>query len=153
MCSSDLLFLDAATPAPPLEEGAEPAAATRMVDAREILVVDDEPGVRMVIAQILAAAGYAVREAESGAEALVALEQRAPDLMIADFAMPRMNGAELARRARARVPALRILMVSGHADPAEVETSPLDGPLLAKPFEADDLLAAVARVLDEVKAA
>ncbi|MGT2480961.1 response regulator [Methylobacterium oryzae CBMB20] len=84
-----------------------------------LLVVDDDAGVREVTATRLAEAGYAVREAASGLQALVSLEaDPRVDLVVLDFAMPGMNGAEAATEIRKRWPAMPVLFVTGFADTA-----------------------------------
>lgn len=83
-----------ASPAPAAARAAPPADAT-------ILLVDDDDAVREITAAILADLGYDVVEAHSGAAALQDIQEKAEiDLLLIDFGMPGMNGAELARRAR-----------------------------------------------------
>jgi CheY-like chemotaxis protein len=124
--------------------GGAPAAAGK---GEYILVVDDDPGVRAVVAETLRGAGYEVTEAGSAAEGLAAIEARAPDLLVTDFLMPEVNGAELVRAARRRSPGLRALIISGYADSERVAEARADAPLLRKPFEQPALLAAIARAL------
>ena len=99
------------------------------------------------MAEALATAGYRVDEAANGQLALAALRARAYDLLLTDFSMPHMNGAELARRARALRPGMKILMVSGYADTAALADAPLDAPLLPKPLEIRGLQDAVRMAL------
>ena len=114
---------------------------------RRILVVDDEPRVRDVTAETLRSAGYSVSEAPDGASALQLIGSDHIDLMVTDFAMPGMNGADLARRAKALKPDLRTVIISGHADMDAVEEAGTDAPLVRKPFTANVLLAAVDKAL------
>jgi CheY-like chemotaxis protein len=109
--------------------------------------VDDEPGVRGVVCETLRDAGYDVAEAGSAKEGLAALDARTPDLLVTDFLMPEMNGAEFVRAARERRPGLRALIISGYADSELVAEAQADAPLLRKPFEQSALLTAVARAL------
>jgi PAS domain S-box-containing protein len=105
-----------------------------------ILLVDDEELVRAGTAEMLRELGHAVVEANGGAEALSRLAAgKRFDIVVTDFMMPRMNGAELARAVRNRWPDLPILLVTGYAgaDPD------LELPLLAKPFRQSDLAARV----------
>lgn len=82
-----------------------------------ILLVDDDTAVRDVTATYLRDMGYRVMEAGSGGAALEVLESPANiDLLLFDFAMPGMNGAELARQARTRRPKLPVLFVTGLAE-------------------------------------
>ena len=104
-----------------------------------ILLVDDEPLVRMGTAETLRDEGYEVDEADD-AEAAQALAGRsAYDCVITDFLMPGLNGVELARRLRAERPTLPILLLSGYADPEAFS----ELPYLTKPCFGDDLVRAV----------
>jgi DNA-binding response OmpR family regulator len=83
-----------------------------------ILLVEDEPGIRSVTAKWLAHHGYAVDEAENGKEGWECIQQRAPDLVITDIAMPEMDGVELCRlikttESTADIP---VLMFTSHAE-------------------------------------
>lgn len=142
-CVTMLLPLAAARDAPPAEAGtaaAEPADGP----ARRLLLVDDDADVRASIAARLREAGHEVQEAGSGTEALALIEQVAPEVMIADFAMPEMNGAELAVHARALLPGLRVVFITGFADSAALEAATDDMTVvLRKPFAAQALLAAL----------
>jgi two-component system cell cycle sensor histidine kinase/response regulator CckA len=115
-----------------------------------VMVVDDEPSVRCLVRRILEPAGYAVTEAQDGAEACAALERRGPlDLLISDFMMPELTGAEVARRFRVAQPDLRVLFVTGFADGLFDEKETLwDGEaFLEKPFNRKGLLEAVSLLL------
>ena len=113
-----------------------------------VLVVDDEPAVRGLACEALELLGYRVLEADSGAMALDMLETVRPDLMLFDYAMPTMNGAELAHLARQRFPDVPIVFASGYADTDQVEAA-LGGEatILRKPFDMDTLARAVALLL------
>ncbi|MCK7580684.1 MAG: response regulator [Chromatiales bacterium] len=65
-----------------------------------ILIVDDDPHIREVLRFALAKEGFAVSEAENGAQALERFEQAPPDLVVLDILMPEMNGTEVCRRLR-----------------------------------------------------
>ena len=100
------------------------------------LVVDDDAGVRMCTADVLADMGYEVVEADSAEEALLAVEGGlAPALVVTDHLMPGMSGSALAREVVARHPQVRVVVVSGYADVA------LDPGLvlLGKPFRLQEL--------------
>jgi CheY-like chemotaxis protein len=115
-----------------------------------VLVVDDDPDVRTTMVSALDALGYAVDEAEDGPSALEKLRVRSPALAVMDFAMPGMNGAELAVEARRLHPDLPILFVSGFADTEELERSVgKEMPLLRKPFKMSELAAAVNAALSK----
>ncbi|MBO9716683.1 MAG: response regulator [Pseudoxanthomonas sp.] len=100
------------------------------------LVVEDDPGLRMCIADVLADMGYAVVEAGHADEALRAVDGGlAPALLVTDHLMPGMSGSVLAREVVARHPQARVILVSGYsdlsADPGMI--------LLAKPFRLQEL--------------
>jgi CheY-like chemotaxis protein len=87
-----------------------------------VLLVDDEPMVRAVVAELLELDGHMVAQAESGQAALAFLARdRRVDLVLADVAMPRMNGWALAREIKARYPTMRIGLITGYG-----ETGPRD---------------------------
>ncbi|MET0273290.1 MAG: response regulator [Phenylobacterium sp.] len=112
-----------------------------------VLLVDDDSAVREVTAGILSDLGYGVIEAGSGGAALDVIE-RSPhiDLLLLDFAMPGMNGAEVAREVRARRPELPILFLTGYADTEALEEGGDDG-ILRKPFLEKELAAKLRSVL------
>jgi CheY-like chemotaxis protein len=118
------------------------AAAPVPIRAPIVLVVDDEEGVRLLIRRTLEAAGYRVCEADDGFEALsVLLQGRAVDLVLTDVRMPRMDGCELAAHMAALALKIPILFVTGYVN--EPESGALPGPVLAKPFGPEQLVAFV----------
>jgi CheY-like chemotaxis protein len=119
------------------------------VDGETVLLVEDEDQVRGLVRDVLLARGYRVLEASGGADALASLEQDQPvHLLLSDLVMPGLTGAELAERARALRPGLRVLFVSGHADEKTVRDG-LRGAYLAKPFTSDSLSRKIREVLDQ----
>jgi signal transduction histidine kinase len=137
--------------------GAASAGAT-------ILVVEDEASVRRLICSALGGSGHRLLEAANGAEALsvAASFPGRIDLVVSDVVMPVMDGAEMAARLRRYRPELRVLFVSGYPQTdgarsregegeggrraGRIELPP-NAVLLAKPFRARDLIAAVERAL------
>ncbi|MBS0333677.1 MAG: response regulator, partial [Proteobacteria bacterium] len=105
------------------ETEGEPAPVLAPSGGRTVLVVDDDDAVRALAGEILQLLGYRVLQADSGAKALDMLETAKPDLMLFDYAMPDMNGAELARRARMLRPDTPIVFASGYADTEAVESA------------------------------
>jgi DNA-binding response OmpR family regulator/nitrogen-specific signal transduction histidine kinase len=127
-------------------------AAARAKRNERLLVVDDDSDVRDIVGHVLAELGYDVREASDGKQALAVLSNFDPDLLIIDFAMPNMNGAEIVASARARKARLKILFLSGYADTAILEAAVEGAPLLHKPFRPAELAAAVRTALDSDQA-
>jgi CheY-like chemotaxis protein len=110
-------------------------------------VVDDDPDVRGFIAASLEDLGYHVLEAEDGARALELFGANAPDLVVLDFLMPGLSGAEVARALRKERPGQPILFVSGYSETDAIRAAAPDAVLLPKPFRADALGKAVREVL------
>jgi signal transduction histidine kinase len=110
-----------------------------------LLVVDDDPPVREATAATLRCLGYTVVEAASAPAALNLIDRDRFDLLLIDFAMPGMNGAELAARARQRRPGQPILFVTGYADFAALSGDET----IQKPYLDEALAERVARLLAE----
>jgi PAS domain S-box-containing protein len=108
-----------------------------------VLVVDDEPAVRMLVTEILDDLGYAAMEAGDGPEALAFLHSNARiDLLITDVGLPGgMNGRQVADAARAARPELPVLFITGFAENAVVGDGPLEPgmELVTKPFSMEAL--------------
>lgn len=122
--------------------------ATERVGAR-ILLVDDDMAVREVTAAMLRDLGYDVRESGSGADALEMLDGEPNcDLVVVDFAMPGMSGAELARRIQTKWPTLPFLFVTGFAE-RNALTDVHDGQIIRKPFLSGELAEKVRIALSE----
>jgi CheY-like chemotaxis protein len=118
-----------------------------------ILLVDDDSAVRDVTSSLLHDLGYDVLEAGSGGAALELLERgRRIDLMLIDFAMPGMNGAEIARVARSTRPGMPILFVTGYADRAALAGVD-EAHIIGKPYLDDELTTKVRLALCEEHAA
>ena len=116
----------------------------RALSPANILLVDDDEDLRSMVANALDAQGHHVVEVSNGAAALEALASAVPDIAVIDFAMPGMNGAELAQRIREQWPALPILFASGFADTDAIEAATgSEVTILRKPFRVDELLQAI----------
>lgn len=114
--------------------------------------MDDDWGVRGVTAELLRDLGYEVLEAGSGGAALDLL-QREPriDLMLIDFAMPGMTGADVARRVYSTKPALPTLFITGYADHGALR-GVSESRITGKPFHPDELAHKVRAALAETGA-
>jgi DNA-binding NtrC family response regulator len=119
-------------------------------DGRTVLVVEDEAFVRLLVVQALEDAGYAVRQAAEAVAAMDAL--RADDgirLMITDVGLPGLDGRRLADQARQHRPDMKVLLMTGYAATAQVETALPSGiALINKPFDVDDLMAKAVALLE-----
>ena len=113
-----------------------------------LLLVDDDPDVREIVSGVLRELGYCVRETPNGENALAILSEFSPDLLIVDFAMPGMSGAEVVAAARKGNAHLKILFLSGFADSKALEAAVGAAPLLRKPFRPIELATAVRSTLD-----
>lgn len=121
-----------------------------------VLVAEDNDDVRAYTVEALRQLGYKVLEAHDGASAMRLLERRdvKVDLLLSDIVMPGMSGWELARKAKAQLPALRILFASGYPrDFNAKEISRSDAAILVKPFTRSDLERAVRLSIDGSDAA
>jgi PAS domain S-box-containing protein len=129
---------------------AQPRPGERPADAagKRILLVDDDGAVREITASMLRAMGADVTERGSGGAALelIAGNDGAFDLMVVDFAMPGMNGAELVAAVRARWPDLPSLFVTGYADLTAIASVSAEQ-IVQKPFRGDELQRKAARLL------
>ena len=135
----------------PVEEELE-APPTALVRRKgiQVLVVDDEAGVRTLIRQVLEQVGHSVREAATGPEALdlVSREALEPALLVTDVVMPKMSGVELSQQLGERLPGLRMLFLSGYSDRQEIEEIQRSkAPFLSKPFTPVELAIAVEKAL------
>ncbi len=118
----------------------------------QILLVDDEPNVLKALRRVFHAENYKIHTAENGADALEVLGQEQCQLMISDYMMPGMNGAELLRKARQIYPDMIRVMLTGHADTNAVMAAIQDGAVykfILKPWNDDDLRITVALALEQ----
>jgi len=120
-----------------------------------ILVVDDDAGVRYTLRDVLEDEGYAVDEAEDGAEALERLAEDTFHLVLSDLRMPNLDGLELLRRIRERPQPPRVVLITAHGSERTAVEAMKHGAYdyFRKPFEPDELLAVVARAVESVRLA
>ncbi len=137
----------------PVEAPPRPAPAP---NSRRVLIVEDEPAVRSLVANVLLGAHHRVEVARDGEEAWRLLapapgQAETPfHLIVSDLAMPNAGGLTLARRLRERGMAARMLFISGFSDHASVELAAF-GRLLPKPFTPAQLLEAVRDAMDDIR--
>ena len=120
---------------------------------RKIQIVDDEPGLLDLLAEILATEGYEVVTSSDGIDALIQFSLEAPDLLITDLNMPRMDGSELCRRVRTQS-SLPIIVMSATSfsaeDKAEAFRNGADA-FLVKPFDLAELRTQIEALLARTK--
>ena len=122
--------LPAASEATPVEE--RPLGAGD--EALRILVVDDDPDVRAIVADMLELDGHDVVAAADGRAALKVLKDATFDILLTDVVMPRMRGTDLATRAVKQQPGLQVVLMSSHVDDPKALEGVEGALFLAKPF-------------------
>ena len=134
------------------QEADHSGEAPRAVQGETVLVIDDEPTVRMLVIDVLGDLGYDALEAEDGASGLKILQSRARvDLLITDVGLPGgMNGRQVADAARILRPGLKVLFITGYAENAVVGNGHLDPGMavLTKPFAMDDLAGKIRTLIE-----
>jgi CheY-like chemotaxis protein len=113
---------------------------------KRVLLVEDEPGVRVACRFMLGIDEHAVTEARNGAEALALFSPGQFDLVITDFEMPVMKGDELALRIKLSAPSQPILMITGYEKQPGAPDNPVDA-ILPKPFTLHELRCAIEKVM------
>ncbi|MBK7143020.1 MAG: PAS domain S-box protein [bacterium] len=118
-----------------------------------VCLVEDEHAIRQLVRRVLEQSGHQVIEASSGEEAIEMLRRReiTPDILITDIIMPGMNGRQLGDLVRSRYPGCRSLYMSGYTDDVLGRNGVVgdDCELLQKPFQPEELLAAIDRIIDQ----
>jgi PAS domain S-box-containing protein len=139
--------------AEPAEDVPSPRAVRRSRQGETVLVIDDEPTVRMLAADVLDELGYSAIEAEDGPEGLKVLESGVRiDLLITDVGLPGgMNGRQVADAGRAIRPGLKVLFITGYAENAIASNGYLDQgmQMMTKPFSMDALAERIKDLLAE----
>jgi len=121
--------------------------------AKKILIADDEPNIVMSLEFLLKQKGYEVRVASAGDEALRAVAEFGPDLLLLDVMMPRMSGYDVCQKIRENADwhGLRIIMLSAKGRDVEVNKGMAVGAdaYVTKPFSTKELVARVEQMLGE----
>ena len=120
--------------------------------ARRILVVDDEPGIRSALGQLLEYEGYDVRTAANAADGLAEYERFRPHLVFMDIKMAGLDGLEALRQLREKDPAALVVMISGHATIKTAVEATQSGAydILEKPLDTDRILVLLRNALEHV---
>lgn len=111
-----------------------------------VLIVDDDRDVREVLVESFRLAGFDVRAAANGLEALLAVKREPPDAVVLDLMMPRLGGVEALKRIRSYNPGIRVLVVTGNIDPELQRQATAAGAagVFTKPVPASTLISALA---------
>jgi DNA-binding NtrC family response regulator len=119
--------------------------------SEHILVVDDEPSMRIGLKEVLKRAGYDVETANNGEEAIKRLDEGGLDVVITDLRMPGKDGMDVLRHAQSKHPDVLVYMITAHGDvPTAVEAMKLGaGDFIQKPFKIDEVRARVRAGLDK----
>ncbi|MGH7283909.1 MAG: sigma-54-dependent transcriptional regulator [Polyangiaceae bacterium] len=129
-----------ASTAPPQSPHRETDGAS---DPIRVLVVDDEAGLRRSLERVLVSRGFRVEVAEDGEQALAAVAEREPEVVLMDIMMPRMSGLDALTHIKQRAPHIEVVMMTAHADVdtavAAVKSGAYD--FLTKPFASNDAVA------------
>ena len=137
------LFLPRHAVAADMDDGVDADAPLAAGQGETVLVVDDEPTVRMLVSDVLEELGYATLEAEDGASGLEILRSdKRIDLLVTDVGLPGgMNGRQVADAGRALRPGLNVLFITGYAENAALSEGQLEPGMqvLTKPFAMDEL--------------
>ncbi len=154
--STFTLVLPTANVRPAAAQARSPGARANPEPGATILLVEDEDAIRRLAARLLTSAGFRVVEAATGEAALAAFENAsgAIDVLVADVAVPRMNGIDLARELRCRAAALPVVWISGyapeHLDSVRGTLAPCR--VLQKPYQGQALVRAVRELLEAARA-
>jgi CheY-like chemotaxis protein len=140
---------------PPLVDTPEQARAAAPMGPGRVLLVDDDPGVRQSVRDMLEELGHEVVDVAGGADALECLTQdQRFDVLVFDFAMPLMNGAQLAEAVTQRWPTAPILFVTGYVENDALRPwSDRGYGTVRKPFDTNDLAEAVGRAMRRMEPA
>jgi len=123
-----------------------------MAIKNRILVVDDEAALRTVLSSELHTEGYLVSTASDGDEAIDLLQSHSYDLILLDIKMPRVDGFQVLRFVKEKLPHIKVIMLTGFADLKNaIESKKLGAEdFISKPYDLIDLLATIERVLASV---
>jgi len=117
--------------------------------AKQLLVVDDDPGLLLAVSETLRAEGYEVQTARRGSEAMVRVAEALPDLIISDIRMPGMDGLEVQEALQAKGVTLPVIIMTGHGDVSLAVRAMKAGAVdfIEKPFQKAILLGAIEQAM------
>ncbi len=135
------LLLRRSTCEAPVEvESTDARSAVEIHGDTHVLVIDDDDDVRNFLVESLALLGYHVTQAADGFAGLAMMEESVPDVLVIDYAMPKINGAEVVKRARERGLNMPVIFASGYSDTTALNDAVgLKATVLLKPFTIENL--------------
>lgn len=115
----------------------------------KILIVDDQFGIRILLNEVLQKEGYDTYQAANGIQALEIVSKHSPDLVLLDMKIPGMDGIEILKRMRVIVEDIRVIIMTAYGELDMIQEAKDLGALthFAKPFDIDDIRAAVKKYL------
>lgn len=116
--------------------------------AHTILVAEDDRRIADLLRELLSDEGYNIRIARDGVEALAAIEQEPPDVIVSDIKMPRLDGVQLATLVAARRDPIPFILTSAHFDGADIPGTIF----VAKPFDFDGIVDLIRQLVGEAPA-
>ncbi len=119
----------------------------------KILIVDDQFGIRILLNEVLQKEGYRTYQAANGIQALEIVKDDTPDLVLLDMKIPGMDGIEILKRMKAMEPDIRVIIMTAYGELDMIQEAMNLGALthFAKPFDIDDIRAAVRQYLQVVR--
>ena len=135
-----LLLRRSTCEAPVEAESTDARSAVEIHGDTHVLVIDDDDDVRNFLVESLALLGYHVTQAADGFAGLAMMEESVPDVLVIDYAMPKINGAEVVKRARERGLNMPVIFASGYSDTTALNDAVgLKATVLLKPFTIENL--------------
>ncbi|QTN00884.1 response regulator [Sediminibacillus dalangtanensis] len=116
---------------------------------KTVMIVDDQPGIRLLLEEILKTEGYEIKTAENGKEALDKIVNEPPDLLMVDYKLPIMDASALLHRLAERGVTVPAILMSGLAEELEGKKDqfPMVKEIFAKPFNIEEARERVNRIL------
>jgi DNA-binding response OmpR family regulator len=114
---------------------------------KTVLVIEDDGPIAEMLALLLGGEGYAVEVARTGPEGVAQARTLAPDLITLDLALPGADGTSVLRELRAVAGESPVVVISAHPNQLAAPDRALAAAVISKPFDLDDMLASVARLL------
>lgn len=117
---------------------------------KEILIVDDQPGIRILLKDVFMDRGYSVSLAENGKEATEKIDEHSYDLIVLDYNLPILNGEQVLKGINEKNSLIPVILMSGLSEKLDNITKQFQNniQILAKPFDIEEICAIVEDMLD-----